>query len=440
MPHPRRRLRGACIAGVATGLLLTGAGGAYGALSPAPAPSPTGPASAAPEDSVPAVPEDPASAEPKSPLPASAEDSVPAVGAYLDYGPKGVARMADLSRWLGGAELRVGHTYLPGDVWSNIEGQPDFLRTWAKWRRARPDRMFVLNVPMQEHNEDRVSDDEVRDLIGQGARGDFDDHYRKLATRLVNLGVPDTVIVLGWEMNGTTYTQRCGPDPQGWKTYWRRIVTAMRSVPGQKFKFDFTPNRGPDDIPWTRCYPGDRTVDIVGMDSYDQPPGDTFEDQVKGPYGLQAQVDFAAAHKKQISYPEWGLYRNGDNADYMRGMLAWFDAHRPLYQTITDYCPHGVWQCDENPDASKIFRTKVSQEAEEPDRPSTEPSSEPSTEPSTQPGREPKPTEPSTEPGVEPPARPEPAGGNRWCVRVDLGKWASTWFKPRKICWSQPED
>ncbi|WP_405912922.1 glycosyl hydrolase [Streptomyces sp. NBC_00963] len=424
MPHSRRRLRGACIAGVATGLLLTGAGGAHGALKPPPppAPSPSGSAPVAPKDAAPAA-KDSVPTAPKGPLPAVPKDSVPAVGAYLDYGPEGIARMADLSHWLGGAELRVGHTYLPGDVWSNIEGQPDFLSPWAKWRRAKPDRMFVLNVPMQEHNEDNLSDDEVRDLIGQGARGDFDDHYRKLATRLVRLGVPDTVIVLGWEMNGTTYTQRCGPDPQGWKTYWNRIVTAMRSVPGQKFKFDFTPNRGPDDIPWTQCYPGDRTVDIVGMDSYDQPPGDTFEDQVKGPYGLQAQVDFATAHKKQISYPEWGLYRNGDDTDYMRGMLAWFDAHRPLYQTITDYCPHGVWQCDENPDASKIFRTAVSQETEQ----------EPGTEPSTQPSTEPKPTGPE-------PTEPEPMGGKRWCVRIDLGKWANPWFKPRKICWTLPKD
>lgn len=439
MPHPRRRLRSVCVAGAAAGLLVTGAGGAQGALRPAPAPSPAGPAAAAPKQPASPAPEphgSPAAKEsgalaPKGPLPEAPEDSAPAVGAYLDYGPKGVARMADLSRWLGGADVRVGHTYLPGDVWSNIEGQPGFLSTWAKWRRADADRMFVLNVPMQEHNEDHLPDDQVRGLIQQGARGDFDDHYRKLATHLVKLGIPDTVIVLGWEMNGTTYTQRCGPDPQGWKTYWNRIVTAMRSVPGQKFRFDFTPNRGPDDIPWTQCYPGDDTVDIVGMDSYDQPPGDTFEDQVKGPYGLQAQVDFAAAHKKQISYPEWGLFRNGDNTAYMRGMLAWFDAHKPLYQTITDYCPHGVWQCDENPDASKIFRTKVSQEAKpEPGRPTAEPS--------TPPGTAPTPTPTPSEHGVEPPSKP--TGTKQWCIRVDLGKWAGTWFKPRKICVSLPED
>ncbi|MFD7560204.1 hypothetical protein ACFV9E_37610, partial [Streptomyces sp. NPDC059835] len=40
-----------------------------------------------------------------------------AVGAYLHYGSPGVERMREFSRWLGGTELRAGHTYLPGDTW-----------------------------------------------------------------------------------------------------------------------------------------------------------------------------------------------------------------------------------------------------------------------------------------------------------------------------------
>nr|WP_107358016.1 glycosyl hydrolase [Streptomyces agglomeratus] len=283
-----------------------------------------------------------------------------AMGAYLHYGPPGVERMEELSRWLGGTELRVGHTYLPGDAWSNIEGAPDFLRSWARWRRAEPDRLFVLNVPMQERNEAGVPDDEVAELIGSGAQGKFDHHFRRLAERLVEVGVPDTVIVLGWEMNGTTYTHRCGPDPENWKVYWRRIVTTMRSVDGQRFDFDFAPNRGVDAVGWTECYPGDDVVDIIGMDSYDQAPGRTFDDQVSQPYGLQAHIDFAKAHGKRISYPEWGLFRHGDNPEYMRRMLEWIDEHKPLYHTITDYCPHGVWQCGQNPRSAQVFRQALS--------------------------------------------------------------------------------
>ncbi|MFE5519039.1 glycoside hydrolase family 26 protein [Streptomyces virginiae] len=319
MPRPRRRLASTCIGTVTAGLLATGA------------------ALATPENDRP-------------------EGSDIAMGAYLDYGPPGVARIPHLSNWLGGKDIRVGHTYLPGDKWAGIAGGVSFLEDWADWRRAEDDRMFVLNVPMQERNEDRVSDRQVARLIRAGAAGQYDQHFRRLAERLVELGVPDTVIVLGWEMNGVTYTHRCAPDPEGWKVYWKRIVTTMRAVPGQKFRFDFAPNRGTDAIGWTKCYPGDDVVDVIGMDSYDQGPGQTFDDQITQPYGLQQQVDFAKAHGKPISYPEWGLFRRGDNPEYVRRMLRWIAQHKPLYHTITDYCPHGVWQCKDNPDSAKVFR------------------------------------------------------------------------------------
>ncbi|UQX04511.1 glycosyl hydrolase [Streptomyces sp. RerS4] len=329
MSHRRRRLAGACAITVAAGMLATG--GAFGT-------------------------------PPREVSDWRGGGREVAVGAYLHYGSPGVERMRELSHWLRGTELRAGHTYLPGDTWANIEGAPDSLESWARWRKARADRLFVLNVPMLERNEAGVPDDRVAELIRTGARGAYDHHFRRLAERLVGLGLPDTVIVLGWEMNGFNYTHRCRPDPENWKRYWRRIVTAMRSVKGQRFRFDFAPNRGGDAIAWTKCYPGDDVVDVLGMDSYDQPPGESFHDYVTQPYGLQQQVDFAKAHGKRISYPEWGLFRNGDNAEYMRSMLEWIAKHKPLYQSITDYCPHGVWQCTENPDSAHVFREFLSTE------------------------------------------------------------------------------
>ncbi|MFI5687152.1 glycoside hydrolase family 26 protein [Streptomyces sp. NPDC051636] len=361
--------------------LASGTGFAAGSVrlpdppAPAPAAEPAEPQATtvtpvptAPSGSVSPTPDPPS---PSAPGPTAAEPRKerPAFGAFLGSGARGVARMAQFSSWLGGAGLRVGHTYLPGDSWSNIEGAPDVLDPWARWRREKDDRMLVLNVPLQEGNEEAVSDTRVRRLLRQGADGQFDHHFRALAERLVELKVPDTVLVLGWEMNGTTYTHRCGPDPKAWKKYWNRIVTTMRSVPGQEFRFEFTPSRGRDAVAWTQCYPGDDTVDIIGMDAYDQPAGLPFAEQVTEPYGLQAHVDFAKSHNKPISYPEWGLFRNGDNADYMRGMLAWMDEHKPLYNTLTDYCPHGVWQCAANPESSRIYRAAFFGGADEPATP-----------------------------------------------------------------------
>ncbi|UQA95277.1 glycoside hydrolase family 26 protein [Streptomyces halobius] len=295
-------------------------------------------------------------AYPVSPVP---EMPLLPLGAFLGSDEEGVRRLSAMERWLGGTDIRVGHTYVPGDRWSDIEGRPEFLRPWADWRLGDDDRMFVLNVPMMERDEAHLPDSEVRGLLQRAAAGAFDGHFRTLARHLVDLDVPDTVITLGWEMNGTTYTHRCGPDPRAWKAYWRRIVTAMRSVPGQEFRFDFAPARGANAIGWTKCYPGDDVVDIIGMETYDRPAGETFDAMVHQPYGLQAQVDFADAHGKEISYPEWGLFDNGDNPEFVTRMLEWIAEHRPLYQSITDYCPHGVWRCQENPRSTRAFRAAL---------------------------------------------------------------------------------
>ncbi|MGW8729104.1 glycosyl hydrolase [Streptomyces sp. NPDC055808] len=393
---------------------------------------------------------DPPPAQPAQPAQpaAPAHPATADFGAFLDSGTLGVRRIAALQKWLGGTDIKVGHTYLPGNTWSDIEGRAGFLDDWATWRRERADRTLVLNVPMQALNEAEIPDVRVRHLLARGAAGDFDGHFKRLAERLVDLKIPDTVIVLGWEMNGTTYTHRCGPDPAAWKKYWKNAVTTMRSVPGQKFRFDFTPSRGRDAVPWTECYPGDDLVDIIGMDSYDQPRGVDFDKQIKEPYGLQQHVDFAAAHRKPISYPEWGLFRNGDNAEYMRRMLAWMDAHKPVYNTITDYCPHGVWGCSDNPRASELYRsllygrTEPTQPPVSPNpapttspQPSTLPSPNPSTSPSTAPAPS---TSPVTSPSPKPatpaiPATPVGSVPSGKCSPIDLGAWVEYWMGG-KLC------
>ncbi|MEU5881188.1 glycosyl hydrolase [Spirillospora sp. NPDC047279] len=279
----------------------------------------------------------------------------PPLGAFLGSGAEGVARIPDFQEWLG-TTVKVGHTYLPGEDWVGIEGPPEIIDPWARWRAQDPSRLLVINVPMVGMNEAGLPDAVVSSLLRGGAAGAFDKHFERLAERLVKAGVPDSIIVPGWEMNGTTYSGRCGPNPAMWKIYWRRIVTTMRSVTGARFQFDFTASRGRDAVPWTDCYPGDDVVDIIGSDSYDQPAGKSFSYFINEPYGLKAQADFAAARRKPLSFPEWGLFRNSDNPDYVEGMYDWMMSHNVLYQTVTDYCPHGVWRCKDNPRSSRAFR------------------------------------------------------------------------------------
>jgi hypothetical protein len=162
-------------------------------------------------------------------------------------------------------------------------------------------------------------------------------------------------------------------------------------------------------------------VDIVGMDSYDQPAGMSFDEQVAEPYGLQQQVDFAKAHGKPVSYPEWGLFRNGDNADYMRRMLAWIDEHKPLYNTLTDYCPHGVWQCAANPRSSQVYRSALYGRT---DQPSPAPAIPTPTSTSTS-----TPVTPPLPVPVSTPSPKDPAG----CSPLDLSDWVEHWIGG-KLC------
>ena len=290
-----------------------------------------------------------------SPSPRELPAAAVPLGAFVGADREGVDATDGFAAWMG-VRVSVGRSYLPGGSWRDIEGPDDILGPWGAWRRERADRILVLNVPMVAPNEPALTDREAAAVLREGAAGGYDSHFRRLAQRLVEHGAADTVLVLGWEMNGTTYRGRCGPDPQAWKEYWRRIVATMRAVPGQRFRFDFAPVRGAQAVPWPKCYPGDDVVDMVGMDSYDQAPGRSFDDFVHQPYGLQEQADFAADHDKPMSYPEWGLFEFGDDPDYVRGMFEWLMSHRVAYHSVTDYCPHGVWRCAANPASAQAFR------------------------------------------------------------------------------------
>jgi hypothetical protein len=300
-----------------------------------------------------------------------AADRVP-FGAFLGSETDGTGQVAAFDDWLnslpdgaalpaGAPRMTVGHTYLPGDNWSDIEGDPAILGPWSQWHQDNPGSLLVLNVPMLVPNEQPTGDAAVAGLLQRGAAGDFDHYFLVLAQRLVADGSGDTILIPGWEMNGTTYTSRCGPDPTAWQAYWRQIVTTMRSVPGARFRFDFDPTRGANSVPWTACYPGDGYVDIIGMDSYDQGPGRSFADYVDQPYGLAAQVAFAAAHHKPVSYPEWGLFDYGDDPAFVTDMLGWIAEHGGdvAYQTLTDYCPHGFFACAQNPQSGAAYRAAL---------------------------------------------------------------------------------
>ena len=99
-----------------------------------------------------------------------------------------------------------------------------------------------------------------------------------------------------------------------------------------------------------RAYPGDAYVDYVGADVYDnswiadyRDPVARWKDFVTQPYGLQWQSDFATAHGKPMTFPEWGLstrsdgHGGGDDPYFIQQMYDWISTHDVAHADYFEY-------------------------------------------------------------------------------------------------------
>lgn len=186
--------------------------------------------------------------------------------------------------------------------------------------------------------------------LAAAAAGDDNSRFYDLGKLLVQDGLGSTIIELGREMNGTWYEwaeQRApSSEPDAFILAWRQIVTAMRSVPGQHFKFLWTVYMSPTSV--AESWPGSSYVDYVGSDIFDWygGPDSTYPHTASGaldheekwqqiltaqPGGLDWMADFAQAVGKPIIIPEWGLdfhtFGGGDDLLFLTNMLAWMKAH-----------------------------------------------------------------------------------------------------------------
>jgi hypothetical protein len=182
------------------------------------------------------------------------------------------------------------------------------------------------------------------------AAGDYDPKFYDLGKLLVRDGLGDTVIELGREMNGAWYewSEQRAPsaEPGAYILAWRQIVTAMRSVPGQHFKFLWTLYMSNTSV--AESWPGSAYVDYIGTDVFDWygGPNYTYPHTASGapdyqekwqqilttaPGGLNWMAAFARATAKPVIIPEWGLdfhtFGGGDDPLFITNMMAWMRAH-----------------------------------------------------------------------------------------------------------------
>ena len=189
-------------------------------------------------------------------------------------------------------------------------------------------------------------------LVAAAAGADNQQFYR-LGELLVRDGLSDTIINLSREMNGWWYAWSVWHAPSSeldaFILAWRQVVTTMRSVPGEHFKFLWTIYPGAATV--TECWPGSAYVDYVGTDIFDWHggPDGMYPHTASGaldwarhwqqvltasPGGLDWTARFSELTGKPVIIPEWGLdfhtFGGRDDTYFLARMTAWLRAYHAI--------------------------------------------------------------------------------------------------------------
>ena len=189
--------------------------------------------------------------------------------------------------------------------------------------------------------------------LAAAAAGADNQQFYQLGELLVRDGLSGTIINLSREMNGEWYawSERRAPrsEPDAFILAWRQVVTTMRSVPGEHFKFLWT--LYPGQASAAEAWPGSAYVDYVGTDIFDwygtshgsyprtasgalDWAGRWQETLTVTPGGLDWTARFSELTGKPIIVPEWGLdfhsFGGQDDIYFLTHMTAWLKAEHAI--------------------------------------------------------------------------------------------------------------
>ncbi|MHB8293553.1 MAG: glycoside hydrolase family 26 protein [Acidimicrobiales bacterium] len=238
-------------------------------------------------------------AAPSSPQPHGASGQALGIGAYA--GPGNSTGATDGFGTLIGRRPNYAMDYLDGTSWQTIQ-QP----AWTVGRWDGVPETMVWSVPMLPATGSNLA---------AGATGAYDQHFVALARFLVAHDRASSVLRLGWGFNGkwTSWSVRGPSQARSYILYWRRIVTAMRSVPGSHFSFEWSPFSGALGIDPAVAWPGREYVSVISINaSYTTrgssiPSAARWDEILNGPYGLSWLAAFGHAHSRPIAVDTWGL-------------------------------------------------------------------------------------------------------------------------------------
>lgn len=273
-----------------------------------------------------------------------------------------------------GRPVDLAHGFAAASSWSDLELSPTWL-SW--WSNAGDAKRMVVSIPMLPKSDTSTT-------LAQGATGAYDSHWQAAALHLVAAGMGTAIVRIGWEFNQSWPRWAARSDPSAYAAYWRHIVTAMRSVPGQSFRFVWCPSAANMGWDATQAWPGDGYVDIVGVDSYDfwynhpdATPASRWNFIVgstgaTAPGGLDYWANFGTAHGKPLAISEWGVVNKyasmtgpnggggGDDPYYIQQMHDWIAAHNVAYESYMETnAPDGDHKLEgtEFPNAASSYRS-----------------------------------------------------------------------------------
>jgi hypothetical protein len=219
---------------------------------------------------------------------------------------------------------------------------------------ASPASAATLAALLRQGTQDTASGywEKTNANLKATAAGEDDARFRALGVLLVKDGFADAILNLGREMTGGWYNWdvRSCPrtEPDCFVSAWRHIVDAMRSVPGEHFRFLWTVFPGTAAAMY--AWPGAAYVNLIGTDIYDWYGGPDYT----YPHTKSGQLDYNAKWQQiltqtegldwiarlsqltgePIAIPEWGLdfhsFGGQDDPAFITRMLTWLHAHHAI--------------------------------------------------------------------------------------------------------------
>ena len=172
-------------------------------------------------------------------------------------------------------------------------------------------------------------------------------------------GEANAILRLGWEFNGSWYPWYVADatDAANFDAFWQHIVTTMRAVAGEQFKFLWSASAdyGHELHAPRQAYPGNAYVDYVGTDVYDEfwgspmHPGGGVVQPVDPAVGPQLAGQLRGGQRQAHRHPRvvglesaptevaWATTRPSSH-----NMAAWFVAHNVAFDDIFSFDSAGT--------------------------------------------------------------------------------------------------